>query len=365
MPTIRHVAFIGAFDPTFPRIGVMIDGLRQQGIEVVICSQPMISRSLRRIWHNFRASIGLRNIDVVIIPAFNQLTAPLTWVINRALGRVVICDYLVGLKDVHIDRASLPSSLIRRIFYNWVEKIILTKLVTLTDTAEHIAYFAHIHNLQPNSMSVLPVGARQVFVDARFPPNSGTPTIVQYLGSYIPFHGVETILHTAALLQRDTDIHFELIGAGQTLSEMRKLAEKLTLRNTTFIAKYLRPPMLFQHLKRANIFLGVFGSSTKTNYVVPIKIYELIGLGRPLITADSAPLRAHFRPGEHLLTVPPDDPAALSAAIRQLATSHERREQLANQARTHLCQNYTPAQIGKTLRSILEREKSSQAALPS
>ena len=335
----------------------MITGLRRQGIEVVIRDQTTRARLMSRIWHILRASMTLKNVDAVIIPAFNQVTAPLTWAIQRVLGRRVVCDYLVGLKDTQIDRGSIPTSPLKRRILAWLEKINLTQLITLTDTTEHIAYFSRIHAIQPCAMYALPVGARQVFLDAHFPPDSGTSSItVQYLGSYIPFHGIETILHAAALLQNQAGIHFELIGVGQTLPEMRSLAEKLSLPNTTFIAEYLKPPALFQHLKRANIFLGVFGSSVKTSYVVPTKIYELMALGRPLITADSAAIRSHFRPSEHILTVPPDDPSALAAAIRQLAASPEQRNQLAKEARSHLRRHYTPEQIGRRLLSLLESE---------
>lgn len=336
----------------------MMDGLRRQGIEILIRNQTTQASTLSRIWFIFRASIALRKIDVVIIPAFNQITAPITWIINRVLGRTVVCDYLVGLKDTQIDRSSIPITPLRRKIFAWLENIILTKLITLTDTTEHIAYFSQIHAIQPYAMYALPVGTRQAFLDAPAPPrHSDSPLVVQYLGSYIPFHGVEIILQAAALLKNEVEIQFELIGSGQTLQEMRELAEQLTLQNTSFVAQYVKPPTVFQHLKRASIFLGVFGSSPKTNYVVPTKIFELMALERPIITADSASIRSHFQPGVHLLTVPPGDALALADAIRQLAASPGLRKRLAKQAHAHLHRNYTPEKIGEELLYIIERRR--------
>ena len=337
----------------------MIDGLQRQGIAVVIRDQTTRARMMSRIWHILRASMTLKNVDAVIIPAFNQVTAPFTWAIQRVLGRRVVCDYLVGLKDTQIDRSSIPISPLKRKIFVWLENIILTKLITLTDTTEHIAYFSQIHAIQPYAMYALPVGTRQVFLDSPPPPTEtpNRPLIVQYLGSYIPFHGVEIILHAAAALENEAEIQFELIGSGQTLQEMRELAEQLKLQNTSFVAQYVKPPALFQHLKRASIFLGVFGSSPKTSYVVSTKIFELMGLKRPLITADSASIRSHFQPGAHLLTVPPGDPLALADAIRELAASPELRKRLAEQAHAHLQRNYTPEKIGEKLLYILERRR--------
>ncbi len=351
---IHRVAFIGAFDPHYPRCEILMDGLRRQGIEVILRQQTIHARMLSRIWHSLKTSLLLRNIDVVIIPAFNRITAPFTWAINRFLGRIVICDYLVGLKDTAIDRGFTSRPTLKSKFSDWIEKFILTRMNTFSDTAEHIAYFTQIHSTRPHAMHVLPVGTRQVFLDATLLLDTpSVPLIVQYLGSYIPFHGLEIILQAAHLLQNEA-LHFELIGMGQTLEEMKQLARELDLQNVTFIEQYLKPPHLLDHLKRAAIFLGVFGSSAKTDYVVPTKIYEMMPLGRPIISADSPSIRSHFQPGQHLLTVPPGDPQALAEAVRHLAASPDLRKRFAEQARAHILRDYSPDKIGKDLLNILE-----------
>jgi glycosyltransferase involved in cell wall biosynthesis len=84
-----------------------------------------------------------------------------------------------------------------------------------------------------------------------------------------------------------------------------------------------------ERLRHAHVLLGIFGTTEKAARVVPHKLYQGLALGRPLITADTPAVRDFFTPGEHLLTVPAGEPAALAEAVLRLRTDRGLRRQLA------------------------------------
>jgi glycosyltransferase involved in cell wall biosynthesis len=201
--------------------------------------------------------------------------------------------------------------------------------------------------MQPR-LHVLPVGARDLPLLP--PPDTGTP-LVQYAGTYIPFHGVEVILEAARLLP---EIAFELIGSGQTYKAMAARAETLQLANVRFVKGYFPQDELLAMQARSTIMLGVFGAAAKTDYVVPNKIYEALALGRPVITAEASALREMFTPGEHLITVAPGNAGALAEAIQALLTDPARQAALRAAGRRQIDAHYLPKHIGPQMMAILE-----------
>jgi glycosyltransferase involved in cell wall biosynthesis len=345
------VAVIGAGDLAYPRHAILLEGLQAQGVDVRRFVQPKRTPTRQRwayLWHNFA---DIAQADVVLLLAFNQTSVPLARFLAWRYGVPLVVDYLTGLGDVADDRAVPPTQLR---LYQMLDRWNLQHEHLLTDTPQHITYYAQTLNITPLKMHALPVGARSGFLEADLAPAPDDVFTVQYMGTFIPFHGVETILEVAHLLRDATHIRFELIGEGQTLGAMQELAQSLQLERVRFITGYHRPPDVYDLLAKAHVFLGVLGASPKTDYVVPTKIYELMALRRPLITAQSSALMDVFTPDEHLLTVPASDAQALANAIQRLAQNANLRAMLAQNAYAHLQAHYTPAHIGAQLVEILQ-----------
>jgi glycosyltransferase involved in cell wall biosynthesis len=217
------------------------------------------------------------------------------------------------------------------------------KRQTLTDTAAHRQVFQTMLGRSLPRCHVLPVGARDV---TPLPPPSG-PVVVQYAGTYIPFHGVDVMLQAARLLP---DVIFEFIGKGQTQAAARRDAPA----NVRFISGYFPPAQLNAMQAASTIMLGVFGDTAKTRYVIPNKIYEALALGRPVITAESPALAEYLTPGEHLVTVPPGDPPALAAALDGLLANPAEQARLRAAGRQRIEAGLLPQHIGARLRTIIE-----------
>lgn len=341
-----RVVVIGAFDPGYARHYTLLEGLRGCGVELDVRAFPKTLRTparLRALWQAFPRR---GEADAILIPAFNQVLGPTAWALSRLRVIPVLLDYLVGLTDVAQDRGQTTG--LRYAAFRWIDRFNLRRLTTITDTSAHRAVFERMANGPLPRLRVIPVGARDLPL---LPPPDPDKPLVQYTGTYIPFHGVEIILEAARLLPH---VPFELVGSGQTYRAMVERAEQMGLSNVRFRKGYFPLDELTDMQAASTIMLGVFGASAKTDYVVPNKLYEALALGRPVITAESAAVREFMTPGEHLITVPPGNAAALAEAIWDLLNDPAGQATLRQAGRRLIEDRYRPAHIGPLLLSLLE-----------
>lgn len=349
--TRLRVLMLGTFKPEYSRNHVIRVGLERAGVEVLSQPFPPGTPALRRMRGVIAHFPRDRHVDLVLVPMSNQLVAPVYWLMGKLYRQPILLDYFLGLTDLAQDRGGASAP--RLAFYRALDRFNIARLDSMTDTAAHRAAFEELVGISPRRMGVIPVGINDDLFQYQPLTSPAQGVTVQFVGTFIPFQGVDVILRAAALLKPDADIRFEIIGDGQTYSAARKLAEELELSNVEF-QPFVPYDQLAARMRRSTIQLGVFGDSFKTRYVVPNKVYEGLALGLPLITAESPALAEFFTPGEHLLTVPPGDPEQLAGAIKQLAGSASERERLGRAAAARIREAFLPEQIGLQLKNMIE-----------
>jgi glycosyltransferase involved in cell wall biosynthesis len=114
-------------------------------------------------------------------------------------------------------------------------------------------------------------------------------------------------------------------------------------------------------LARADLGLGIFGTSAKSGRVVPHKVFQSMALGVPTITRRSAAIAEFFRDEEHLVLVPAGDGPALARAIESLARDPERRERIGVRGRAAALAQASPARIGDLLVEAIQRSREATA----
>ncbi len=344
MPTLTYV---GAFRPDYPRNRILRAGLQAHGWTVEEVPLPVHLNTLRKIPGLWRSMWQARWCDAFVLAEFNQLLGPFAILFGWLLRRPVIMDYLVGLYEASvIDRETVAPGSPQAALYRAVDWLNCRFAPAIfTDTQAHRAALRRVIGPAADRLGVVPVGADTDQWQPR-PDSLPSPArlTVHFFGTYIPFHGIEVILQAAQLLRDDPGLRFELVGRGQTYPAMRAEAERLALPNVEFV-EMLPPEALPDRVAQADICLGVFGKREKTDYVVPNKLYQYMALGKPVITAESAAVGEFFTPGEHLLTIPPGDAAALAAAIRRLADTPAERDRLGDAACRLIHARFTPAQV--------------------
>jgi glycosyltransferase involved in cell wall biosynthesis len=146
--------------------------------------------------------------------------------------------------------------------------------------------------------------------------------LVAYAGHLYPWKGVETLLGALAAAPA-LGLRGRVIGGHPSepdLGRLRQFAANLGLGERVEFTGMKAPGEVAGLLREADILvLPNRATSVSANYTSPLKLFEYLAAGRPIVASDLPALREILRDRENAWLVPPDDPAALAAALDALA----------------------------------------------
>ncbi len=349
-----RVAFVGAYDPAYPRNLILREGLRSAGAEVIGCDVPERRAIFRYPELAARILSRARTADVWLVPEFRHKDMPLARLL--AGRRPLVFDPLVSRWDTLVGDWELHARDSWQARWNrGIDRMALRAAdLVLCDTWEHGALFESLGAPRERIRRVL-VGAERSFFEIGPPPATGVARVL-YLGGFLPLHGVPVILEAATLLSARSDLPpyvIELAGRGIEYESVRTEARRRGLANLELSgpAPYAEAPARFAG---AEIVLGAFGTTEKAGRVIPHKVYQGLASGRAVVTGDSPAFREVFTPSIHAWTVPRGDPGALAEALGQLLRHPERRRELGARGRARALEVATPEAIGRGLLTAIE-----------
>ena len=355
---VKGVCVFGGFVRGYPRSEVIMKGLAANGVPVHVCHASHKKKLPSRYAALLREYRRLKEpFDVIYVPEFRHKDVPLAHFLSRIGGKRLVFDPLVSRYDTKIfDRGDAGAVSFQAWHNRNIDRLSMALPdVVLADTEAHAEYFADRLGANPAKIKVLRVGYdASLFRPHRAGADERTNGVmrVMFFGSYLPLHGVDVIVAAAALLKHRADIRFEIIGDGQTFASVMALLEREPLNNVSFLGR-MPIEALSEHLADAHVCLGIFGSTPKAARVIPNKVYQCMGMGKPVITARSVAVEELFTDGESIVMVAPGDAAALASAVDQLCSDPRRRERIAS-AGHDAVQAYTSEGIGRRLLDICE-----------
>ncbi len=173
-----------------------------------------------------------------------------------------------------------------------------------------------------------------------------------FMGSLFRLHGIDTIVHAAALLRDEHGIRWTLIGTGQEKKRIDTLVKELSL-SQLHMREWVDYEELKSYIHAADICLGIFGTSGKASRVIPNKVFQIVSCGKAFITRDSPAIRELFQgDDEGVFLVDAGDPKCLAEKVMYLCrnkNSHQN-EPFFSEKR----QQISPAGVGRELRALLE-----------
>jgi glycosyltransferase involved in cell wall biosynthesis len=351
----------------YPRNRNIIEGLRRNGAEVVEVHFPMAGTFTDRLKAAKRLAPAMRfackllasyialswqfirapEADAVIVGHPGYFHIHLARLLRFLFGKrsVLAHDVFFPLHDALVfDRGLVPeTSWIARLIHRFERSCCRAADVYLIDTREHCRFLSKEFGLPSEKISRIFVGPTIVGAPAPVSAEEAKPFNVLFVGTYIPLHGVDVILDAAHRLSCDEDIRFRLVGSGQLAGAMRKQADRLALANTVF-EDWVPTEKLLNIIRSCDLALGIFGTTPKTDRVIPSKVFDICAAGVPLVSAATPAMREVFTHLENAYLVPAGNPQALADAIRKLKCDPELRNRMAQSA----------FQIGQTLFSQME-----------
>jgi len=209
-------------------------------------------------------------------------------------------------------------------------------------TVEHDAYELERFNHLPTKS--------QARAALNLPPD--VPLVV-YTGGLLAWKGVDVLVEAAKL---SPEIYFAIAGGME--ADVQRLRQTVGGVANVRVDGFQAPERVALYLAAGDI--GVVPNRSKpaisARYTSPLKVFEAMAAGLPLVVSDVPSLREILTPDEEAVFVAPDDASALRAGIAILMADSSRRESLQRRANLRAPQHTWDARADRILRWMEKRE---------
>lgn len=288
-PDQIKILVTGRYQPDYNRTQIIIAGLKNSGVKVFEFPYKKKNRQTKS-----QLKALEQQADFIYLPSFTHMDVAF---VKRHTSRPLIFDPLISkyMTKVHDYKKLFKYSV--RSFKNYLkDKIMMSRAdAVIADTYQHKKYFTEVIKIDPEKISIIPVG---VDIHNFYPaqPRGRHPDQkfkVGFYGSFLPLHGIEKIIRAARLLKTHEEFTFEIVGNGHVEKKVLKILQKDPLQNLQLIDA--EPyDQLNAKINSFDICLGIFGDSIKTDVVVPNKVYHYAACGKCIITKDTPAIREVF-----------------------------------------------------------------------
>jgi glycosyltransferase involved in cell wall biosynthesis len=375
-PSLRRVCFFGTYNREYTVTRLLLQACRGAGFEVVECHRPLWEQTLHKQATYFgagsllrlmgaygrqalalgRARRALGTVPLYVVGFNGQLDCLfLRWLLRRQPAPIVFAPLVTLTETLVDDRAVFDARSLRARLARWLDRASLSAATGVVIDAEaHRQYLIRTFGLSPERVSTWYIGAdASVFKPAPLAARRGRVHVLFY-GSFLPLHGVQTILAAATLLRDESGIEFMLVGDGPVRAASLAYVRNAELRQVAF-HDWVAYDALGDMVGAADICLGVFGVTPKAQMVIPNKVFQAAMVGRPVITADTPAVREVFVHGETAWLCPAGDAEALAHGIRTLAADVRLCERLGRQAAALVAERFSVEAQGRRLAAILSQ----------
>lgn len=141
--------------------------------------------------------------------------------------------------------------------------------------------------------------------------------LIAYIGTLGMAHGLETVLLAADRLRHMPEVVIVLIGDGAEKAGLRRKCAELRLGNIRFLGKQ-NHQQIPAYLAAADACLVPLRKRKVFKTAIPSKMFEAMAAAKPVILGVEGEAREILCSTQAGIPVPPEDPAALAAAILHL-----------------------------------------------
>ena len=163
---------------------------------------------------------------------------------------------------------------------------------------------------------------------------------VGFVGTFKAHHGLDTLIEAFGLLARNhPDAELLLVGDGPERDAVEIELERRSLADRAALTGAAPPSEIPSLLARMDAAVAPY--PTRRHYVSPLKVFEYMAAGLPVVGSGAAQIVELAGGGELGLLVAPDDPAALAGALDRLALDPDLRARLGAQGRARVFSSHT------------------------
>lgn len=337
------VVLFGTGDLEAPRARLLLSALKGMGGDVRECridiwkglhDKSLVSPSalLRRLATFLLGCPGLiarylrqPRHDYVLVLHPGWLDVLLVWPFAKARRATIVWDAFLPLHETLVeDRRIVPGGSFLAGFLTLLEWLTCHASDRLiVDTSAHAAYIQERYGVPGSRVRRVFVAAEPQFFDR---PSAAAGDVrpgflALFYGRFTPLQGVGVIVEAARILsESEEDITFVLVGDGQEAGSIDRRLRELDLPNVRRVT-WVDYEDLAGWIGRADVCLGIFGVTGKSERVIPYKVFQAVAGCRPIVTRDSPAIRELLRECRAVRLIPAGDPQALASALLLLRST--------------------------------------------
>jgi glycosyltransferase involved in cell wall biosynthesis len=179
--------------------------------------------------------------------------------------------------------------------------------------------------------------------------------ILCYIGSLNPQDGVDHLLRSLRHLLyqfKRSDFHCVIMGTGDSLQDLRNLADKLQLNGCVELLGFVSDEDLQANLAAADICLDPDPSSPLNDVSTWIKVMEYMAYGKPIVAFDLKETR--FSAGDAAIYVRPNEETEFAKTVANLMDQPALRKEMGAYGRRRVEEELQWNKVGRNLLSAYE-----------
>lgn len=217
----------------------------------------------------------------------------------------------------------------------WARRSLHRAARIVVPSKAHIALSGELRGFEEKT-EVIPFGIDERRWAEVPPPSDRGPVRALFLGRLLRWKGVDVLLRALALAP---DLRLDIVGDGPDGPRLRTVAQAVAVSDR--VRWYGSPADEDLPRRMAEAHFLVLPSVT-IEEMFGLVLLEAMASGRPIISTElPSGVREVNAPGVTGLEVPPRDPAALAAAMTELAADPARRRAMGEAGRARVLERFT------------------------
>jgi len=176
--------------------------------------------------------------------------------------------------------------------------------------------------------------------------------VVMYTGAISPANDIGVLLDAAEQLRDVSNVHFLIVGDGKSRTELEQEATRRGLTNVTFTGAQPKASIP-DILAAADLCVAVLQNIPEFRLTYPNKVFDYLASGKPVALAIDGVIRTVVEDAGAGVFVPPGDPAAMAAAIRDFAADPARGRSMGERGRAHVARAFDRRAHGTAFADLL------------
>jgi glycosyltransferase involved in cell wall biosynthesis len=313
------------------------------------------------------SSIAL-STHVVILPMDISAMVRFEFLVARILKKVTVVDYYISMFDMYVNDHAIvaPSSRAAKRLRKIDQTMMGRSSITLFLNHAERKYYETVVgvSLPDRKCRIISLCAdyrSEFFRSPKEDDDSGGARRLNvcWWGTYIPLHGLETIIRAFSFIQ-NAQIHLFLFGDSDEkaipyleLIDGAGLSDRISIRNDYSFGNGKLAPCLVEH---CDIGLGNFGTSSKAKTVLVNKVVDCLAFGIPCLTMPTEASRELLVEGDGIIYSEPES-RAIAEVLEDLAADRYDLKQIGSRGVAKYLETFSPDVFKKRFMEVLNESQ--------